>query len=123
MDLGNPDAELSIVITDDEEIRALNRQYRGLDRATDVLSFSQLEGEGGAAGEELLGDVVISWERAVSQGGELGHGTREELKKLLVHGVLHLVGYEHEGESKEEAEKMMEMEDRLLKRRGKADRR
>ncbi len=117
-DLGNPDAELSIVITDDEEIRVLNHRFRGLDKATDVLSFSQREGEGGVPDSDLLGDVVISFERAFRQGEELGHGTREELKKLLVHGVLHLMGYEHEDTSEKEAERMEEMEEKLLKRRG-----
>ena len=109
-----------MVITDDEEVRALNRQYRGVDRGTDVLSFSQLEGEGGVMGQALLGDVVISWERAVEQGEESGHGTREELRRLLVHGILHLVGYDHEEKGPEEARRMKEMEDKLLRRRGTA---
>jgi probable rRNA maturation factor len=117
-DLGSPDAELSILITGDEEVRSLNRQYRGEDRITDVLSFSQLEGEGVEAGYNLLGDVVISWDRAVSQGAEFGHGTPPELRRLLVHGVLHLFGYDHE-DNGAEADRMREMEDKFaLDRRG-----
>ena len=116
-DLGSPDAELSILITDDEEVHALNRNYRGKDAPTDVLSFSQMEGEGGDPEGRLLGDVVISWDRAVRQGEEYGHGTRKELRRLLVHGVLHLLGHDHEG-SKEEADRMKTLEDRLLGGRG-----
>ena len=113
-ELGKPDAELSVVITDDGEIQALNREYRGIDRVTDVLSFSQVEGEGPVQENDLLGDVVISWEQAERQAGELGHGTSEELARLLVHGVLHLFGFKHVGCSEEEAERMRRMEDRLL---------
>ena len=116
-DLGSPDAELSILVTDDEEVRSLNRQYRGKDTPTDVLSFSQIEGEGGDADHNLLGDVVISWDRAVGQGEELGHGTRKELRRLLVHGVLHLFGYDHE-ESEEKADRMKELENRFLRGQG-----
>ena len=116
-DLGSPDAELSILVTDDEEMHALNRHFRGKDASTDVLSFSQVEGEGGDPERHLLGDVVISWDRAVRQGEEFGHGTRKELRRLLVHGVLHLLGYDHEG-SKEEADRMKALEGRLLGGRG-----
>jgi probable rRNA maturation factor len=83
------DRELSIVITGDAEIAALNRVWRGKDRATDVLSFSQAEGEGEAG--HVLGDVVISWETALRQGERLDH----EVCRLLIHGVLHLQGYDH----------------------------
>lgn len=105
---------MSVVITDDGEIQTLNREYRGIDRVTDVLSFSQREGEGPVLENDLLGDVVISWEQAERQAGELGHGTCEELARLLVHGVLHLFGFEHVGCSQEEAERMKRMEDKLL---------
>lgn len=105
---------MSVVITDDGEIQALNREYRGIDRVTDVLSFSQLEGEGPVLENDLLGDVVISWEQAERQAGEFGQGTCEELARLLVHGVLHLFGFDHEGCSEEEAGKMKDMEDKLL---------
>ena len=109
-DLASSDAELSILVTDDEEIRRLNRQYRSRDRVTDVLAFSQVEGEGSFPGSTVLGDVVISWDRAVEQGAQFSHGTRDELKRLLVHGVLHLLGYDHGDD--EEAERMKQLEDR-----------
>lgn len=82
--LGLADAELSILLTDDAEIRELNRRYRGLDRATDVLSFPM----GGA----MLGDVVISAETAARRAPTRREG---EITFLLVHGALHLCGYDH----------------------------
>jgi probable rRNA maturation factor len=111
--LGSPEAELSVLITDDEEIRTLNRQYRSVDRATDVLSFSQVEGESAVSEYNVLGDVVISWDRAVIQGQEYGHGSGAELERLLVHGILHLFGYNHEGDA-ESADRMMELENMYL---------
>jgi len=95
-DWDRSEAELSILITDDEEICSLNRLYRDVDRPTDVLSFSQLEGEGPSTTTDLLGDVVISWETAQRQAGEFGHTVLDEMKRLLVHGVLHLIGFDHE---------------------------
>ena len=83
-------AALSILLTDDAEIQGMNRDYRGEDRATDVLSFS--------AGDELagyLGDIAISVETAVSQSEIAGHNLVEELQLLAVHGTLHLLGYDH----------------------------
>jgi probable rRNA maturation factor len=104
-DWGRSEAELSILVTDDEEICSLNRLYRNADRPTDVLSFSQLEGEGPSTTSGLLGDVVISWETAQRQAGELGHTVLDEMKRLLVHGVLHLLGFDHEKD--DEAAKVM----------------
>ena len=92
------DTELSILLTDDESIAILNKTYRGIDGPTDVLSFSQTEGEeefAGAKEENLLGDVVISVETAARQAGEQGHSLEDELDLLLVHGALHLLGYGH----------------------------
>lgn len=88
-------SELSILLTDDEEIHRLNRTYRNRDRPTDVLSFSQREGEfpGPAV---VLGDVVISIETAKRQAQERGHSLEGEILELLAHGVLHLLGYDHE---------------------------
>jgi len=82
----------------DEYIRELNLEYRGIDNSTDVLSFAQHEGEPMAdAGEEdLLGDVVISIQTAIRQGEEYGHGLKRELAYLTAHGVLHLLGYDHD---------------------------
>lgn len=92
-------AEISIVLVDDPRIRVLNREYRGKDQATDVLAFSQLEGEDFARGEgekPALGDVVISVETAARQAGERGLSLAEELDLLVAHGVLHLLGYNDE---------------------------
>jgi probable rRNA maturation factor len=107
-------AELSIVLTDDAAIRELNREWRGKDRATDVLSFSQVEGEGpGPAGPPFLGDVVVSLDTAARQADEMGHSLEQEVTRLLVHGVLHLLGHDHEGDGAA-AKKMKAEETRLL---------
>ncbi len=91
--------ELALVFTDDEGIQALNRDFLGTDAPTDVLAFSARE-DGGpfvsapeAAG--YLGDVIVSYPRAVQQARELGHTPEQELDLLVVHGILHLLGYDH----------------------------
>lgn len=92
-------AELSVVLTGDSAVRELNRTYRGVDSATDVLSFSQTEGEEFAVpdGETPhLGDVIISIETAQRQADEHSLAIQDEVAHLLVHGVLHLLGYDHE---------------------------
>ena len=94
---------LSVVITDDEAVRELNRQFRDVDAPTDVLAFASGEESDfvTAPGEPAyLGDVVISYPRAVAQAEEYGHSTERELALLAVHGVLHLVGYDHVNETK-----------------------
>lgn len=93
-------AEVSLVFTDDSYIRVLNRNYRGVDSPTDVLSFALDEGEPmpDAGEEDLLGDVVISLQAALRQGEEYGHGIRREVAYLTAHGVLHLLGYDHQDE-------------------------
>ncbi len=93
-----PPFELSVLIGGDAELRRLNRQYRRLDAPTDVLSF----GDDGASFvrppgmPRLLGDIAISYERAEAQAAEYGHSIERELAFLTVHGVLHLLGYDHE---------------------------
>jgi probable rRNA maturation factor len=77
------------LITGDAELRKLNRQFRGKDYATDVLSFPALDGEG-------LGDIAISLARARAQAREFGHTTEQEIRILMLHGVLHLAGMDHE---------------------------
>jgi len=90
------DTEVSVLLVSDEEIKALNRDYRGVDVVTDVLAFSQLEGEEfGADGGNVLGDVVISVETATRQAQEHAHSVEDEMDLLLVHGLLHLLGYDH----------------------------
>ncbi|MCB0360456.1 MAG: rRNA maturation RNase YbeY [Bdellovibrionales bacterium] len=104
--------ELSVVITDDEEIRDLNRSYRGKDKPTDVLSFPTPE----VPSECLttLGDVVVSLPTALRQAEELEVTPAEELLRLLIHGVLHLCGYEHENVSAATAAKMRSREEELF---------
>ncbi|MFA6947732.1 MAG: rRNA maturation RNase YbeY [Eubacteriales bacterium] len=96
-------AEVSVTITDDEEIHILNNEYRGVDRATDVLSFPLDEAdELGKGGEnDVLGDIVISLERAQAQAQEYGHSLEREVAFLTVHSVLHLLGYDHMSEAEE----------------------
>ncbi|MCU0660859.1 MAG: rRNA maturation RNase YbeY [Myxococcota bacterium] len=93
--VGRPEAELSVVLCDDDFIAGLNQAYRAKSGATDVLSFAMAEGEDGDFAGETLGDVVISIDTAARQALELGHSLLDEVTSLLVHGVLHLLGYDH----------------------------
>jgi probable rRNA maturation factor len=110
--------ELSVLITDDKEIRALNRDYRNKDKATDVLSFP-LEERGDS---EVLGDLVISLPTAKRQAKEYSVTFKEEFRRLFIHGLLHLLGHDHENVSRQKAEKMRRMEKKLLKDMGAAAR-
>ena len=95
---GTSPCELSVAVTDDETVRSLNREYAGEDAVTDVLSFSQREGEQFVSppeGAPPLGEVVIAYPQAARQAAERGHTAAEEVPRLLVHGVLHLLGYDH----------------------------
>lgn len=105
---------ISVMLTDDEGIHYVNREFRGVDRATDVLSFPMNELVPGRFDEELcdhdpetgavlLGDMMISLERCQEQGQELGHGFKREIMYLTVHSVLHLLGYDHMDEGEEKA--------------------
>lgn len=89
-------AEISLVLVDDQEIQVLNKTYREHDLPTDVLSFPLWdEGEEDVVGEILLGDIVISLETAQRQAEEYGHTLEREVAYLMVHGLLHLLGYDH----------------------------
>lgn len=95
---GVENSEVSITLTDNETIHALNKKYRGIDRATDVLSFALRESDEPQilnAELETLGDIVISLEKAQSQAQEFGHSFLREVIFLEVHGLLHLLGYDH----------------------------
>jgi rRNA maturation RNase YbeY len=109
-----PDAELSVLLVSDAVMRRLNREWRGIDRPTDVLAFAQAEGPGGAPAG-LLGDVVISVDTARRQAGERHTPLAAELDRLLIHGLLHLLGYDHE-RSVAEARRMRRREDDLARR-------
>jgi len=92
--LGEANAEVHLVLTGDQTIRELNRQYRNTDRATDVLSFP--DGDELPTGRILLGEIILSVDGARRQATEFGHGERRELCELALHGTLHLLGYDHE---------------------------
>ncbi len=105
-------AELSVVFVGSDKMRRLNAEYRGVDRPTDVLSFPMLEG-GGANHPGLLGDIVICVPKAAAQAKERSISVHEEVMRLLVHGLLHLLGYDHEKSSDQER-KMKRRERELL---------
>lgn len=115
------DAEVDVTIVDDEEIHALNRDYRGMDKPTDVLSFALDEDVEeseepeliGGPEEHLYGDIIISAETALRQAEEYGHGLEREMTYLAVHGMFHLLGYDHKTE--EEKCVMREQEEAALR--------
>lgn len=108
------EAELSVTIVDNEEIRKINNEHRGIDKPTDVLSFPMLEFDEDGNAEEcefdfegdlvILGDIVISAERAKEQAKEFGHSFKREIAFLTVHSMLHLLGYDHVDDPEGEAE-------------------
>ena len=110
---GLRDAVLSILLVGDRAMRSLNRRYRGKDRTTDVLSFSFREGPAAGVQHALLGDIVISIPAAVRQARDVGCPVNREIDRLLVHGLLHLLGYDHERGGAEER-RMRAREVRLL---------
>ena len=101
--IGYESAQLSIVVVNDRRMRELNRVYRGRDSSTDVLAFSQQEGEGAGIHAEVMGDVVISAEPAARQAAESGSTLKKECDLLIVHGVLHLAGFDHVGKASAKA--------------------
>ena len=107
--------ELSILLTDDEMIHRLNFEHRGKDKPTDVLSFPLMDPDDeqlGTLEDSALGDVVISLDTAQRQASNRGADLESEVARLLAHGLLHLLGYDHQTDT-EEAE-MKAMEDKLL---------
>ena len=107
-------AQVSVLLVGERAMRALNRRWRGVDRPTDVLSFSQREGAGGGLHPELLGDVVICVPVARRQAAAAGHCLAAELDRLAVHGLLHLAGHEHEGDPAR-ARAMRRREDAIIR--------
>ncbi|SFP20850.1 rRNA maturation RNase YbeY [Salibacterium halotolerans] len=108
-------AELSVTLTDNETIQEINSQYRGLDKPTDVISFALNEGEQDhlqADMPELLGDIVISLEKAEEQADTYGHSLKREMAFLAVHGLLHLLGYTHD--EPEQERKMFSRQESIL---------
>ena len=95
--LGCHDRELSVVFVNDEGMRSLNRAYRSKDRSTNVLAFPQCQTYPGEPQTQMLGDIVISLPTAAREAEELGQSLEERVVFLLAHGLLHLLGYDHEG--------------------------
>jgi probable rRNA maturation factor len=117
------DAEITVTVTTDEQMRALNLQYRHVNEPTDVLSFAFDGGTTGPGEMQLppgsvrqLGDVVVSYPRAADQAERIGHLPEQELAWLTVHGVLQLLGYEHETEA--DVRRMAERETAVLRKLG-----
>ena len=113
--------EVSLVVTDSETVQRLNRDYRGIDEPTDVLAFYMLPQKGAdfsfalpPDGVTRLGEVLISYPQALAQAKEQGHSLERELALLVIHGILHLLGYDHE--EPEAEHKMRERERELLER-------
>lgn len=112
------DPILSVTFVDNEFIHKLNREYRNVDRPTDVISFAFLDGEDdrnlilSKKGPVSLGDIYISIDKAKEQAKEYGHPLRRELSFLFVHGLLHLLGYDHM--NKEDEEVMFKLQDEIL---------
>jgi probable rRNA maturation factor len=102
--------EINVLITTSREVRSLNRRYRGKDKATDVLSFPPLP----TLADDFAGDVAISADIAAENSRQLGHAASDELKILMLHGVIHLAGYDHETDDGQMGRK----EDRLRRRLG-----
>lgn len=113
-ELGLENGELSLVLVDDSEMERLNLQFLGRPGPTNVIAFSQLEGEGPPGAPLLLGDVVISLDTCRREAKEAGMGFCERFLELLVHGILHLLGHEHEGDE-QRAALMAREEQRLLR--------
>ncbi|MFC1967781.1 rRNA maturation RNase YbeY [Chloroflexota bacterium] len=116
--------ELGLVVTNEEEVQSLNRSYRGVDEPTDVLAFGLLPHQSEEKGDSPpfvtppngflhLGEVIVSYPQAASQAEEQGHATEQEIALLVIHGVLHLLGYDHD--SPEQELKMRTLEEETLK--------
>ena len=107
LDMSSNEYEISLLITDDETIRKYNKEYRNKDRATDVLSFPMED-------DIILGDVAISFETAKRQSEEAEINIDREVAFLFIHGLLHLLGYDHET-SQEDEEEMFALQEKILK--------
>jgi probable rRNA maturation factor len=119
-DLDIPPSTATVALTSDAAVQELNRTYRGKDKATNVLSFPSVAGPGSPAADRVfLGDVVLAAGTVLREAGELGIDPRHHLQHLVVHGLLHLIGYDHETD--DTAAEMEALETRLLSRIGVAD--
>ena len=118
-EIGRAGASLTVAFVRDHRIRELNRDYRGLDRATDVLSFQNGDEQPGEFAFETagyIGDVVISTDTALRQAGEADHSFEREVSELVIHGTLHLCGYDHETDRGEMNRLELKLRRKLLDR-------
>ena len=106
------DAVMSVIIVDNNEIHKINKEYRGIDRETDVISFALEEGETIDEPVKTLGDIYISIDKVYEQAKEYGHSIKRELFFLVTHGFLHLLGYDHM--NKDDEEKMFKLQEEIL---------
>lgn len=107
----------NVIIINNEEIHKLNKKYRGIDRATDVITFAlEDQKDGPSLNVRMLGDIYISYDKVISQALEYGHSKTREICFLAVHGLLHLLGYDHI--KKEDEEKMFGIQKELLNNYG-----
>ena len=114
--MGCPEGtELSVTVVGDRSIRRINREYLARDRSTNVISFSQQEGDGGGMAPHMLGDVIISADTSAREAEQGGMQPFDRLCFLLLHGILHLCGYDHERSGEEEAARMEKKEAELFR--------
>ena len=106
------DSVMSIIIVDNEYIHKINKEYRNIDRETDVISFALEEGEDIEEPVKTLGDIYISIDKVYEQAKEYGHSVKRELFFLVTHGFLHLLGYDHM--NKDDEEKMFSLQEEIL---------
>jgi len=115
-DLGCDDSELSISIVGDQTMRGINREYLGRDKTTNVISFAMREGEFGEINPEMLGDVIICADTTAREAEEGGMPFFNRLSFLLMHGILHITGYDHERSGEAEAVRMESAEQEIFSR-------
>lgn len=113
-ELGLEDCEISVLLVDDDQIREINRNYLHRDRPTNVISFAMTEGAFGDIHPELIGDIILSIETAERDAMASDIDFMDEVEFLLIHGLLHLTGYNHENVERREAEKMKKKERELF---------
>jgi probable rRNA maturation factor len=115
-ELACSEADVSVVFVNDAQIRDFNRTYLARDNATNVISFSMREGEFSDVNPSLLGDIVISVDTALRDAKREGIPLEDEVDYLLIHGILHLLGYDHERSGREAAQKMEKIQNDLFLR-------
>jgi probable rRNA maturation factor len=113
-ELGFKDSEVSLLLVDDDQIREINKNYLQRDRPTNVISFTMTEGAFGDVHPEILGDIILSVETAARDAMTCDIDFMDEVEFLLIHGLLHLLGYNHEDVESNEAEKMKKLERELF---------